>query len=177
MTDQPAEAAPPQETAPETEELTVREFRADDVDGLFFLEQRCYSPPFSMTYPQLRALLKDAGTATLVVVGRVGDAPRMVAAMIVKPETERQRLMVISLMVDPDYRRLGLGRLLAERARQVAAALALPTVATPVEAENAGGGAFLQALGFAPAAQAPEFFASPEAGALWCLSLATPESP
>jgi ribosomal protein S18 acetylase RimI-like enzyme len=212
MTDQPIDpAAPPPDSAsdspPEMESLTIREFQADDIDGLFFLEQQCYAAPFSMTYPQLRSLLKDPAIATLVVVGEmavdeqsVGEAaageqatgepavsepaggekrgtPRMVAALIVKPEAEQGRLMLVSLNVDPDYRRLGLGRRLAGRARRVAESLRLPAAVMPVEAENTGGAAFLQAMGYAPAELSAPFFTGPEDGSLWCLSIPSPESP
>jgi len=182
MTDQPIESAAPSEAGPERESLTIREFQADDIDGLFFLEQRCYEAPFSMTYPQLRSLLKDPTVATLVVVGEVTDGegagvPRMVAALIVKPEAEQGRLMILSLNVDPDYRRLGLGRRLAARARIAAENLKLPAAAMPVEAENTGGTAFLQAMGYAPAEVSQPYFVGPEDGQLWCLAIGPQESP
>jgi ribosomal protein S18 acetylase RimI-like enzyme len=177
MTDQPADTTPPQETPPEPEALTIRDFQADDIDGLLFLEHRCYAGPLAMTYPQLRALLKDPAIATLVVVGEVEGAPRMVAALLVKPEVEQARLMIVALNVDPDYRRLGLGRRLAERARRVAEVLKVPAIAMPVEAENVDGAAFLKAMGYVPAEQSAPFFVAPEDGHLWCLNVPPPESP
>lgn len=174
MTDQPQDAAPEQAPPPEPEQLTLREFQADDIDGLFFLEQRCYEGALAMSYQQLRALLKDPGVATLVLVGKVEDAPRMVAALTVKPEAEQGRLMIVSLNVDPDYRRLGLARQLAERARRAAAQLKLAAVAMPVEAENAPGAAFLKAVGFEPAEDAKPYFTGPEDGTLWRLAVESP---
>jgi ribosomal protein S18 acetylase RimI-like enzyme len=101
----------------------------------------------------------------------------MVAALTVKPEPAEERLMLISLLVDPDYRRLGLGRKLAEQARRVAQARALKALAMPVEAENATGAAFLGALGFTPLDHGAPFFVAPEDGRLWSLSLASLETP
>ena len=176
MTDQPADTAPQEETAAR-ETLTLREFQADDIDGLLFLEHRCYDGARAMTYPQLRALLKDPAVATLVVVGETDGVPRMVAALLVKPEAEQGRLMIISLNVEPDYRRVGLGRTLVERARRVAAARKLGSVAMPVEAENVDGAAFLKAMGFAPAEQSAPFFVAPEDGHVWCLNVPPAENP
>jgi len=158
-------AAPPAET--QREALTIREFRLEDIDGLFILEQRCYDGTLAMTYPQLRTLLKDSGIATLVVVGETDGKPRMAGALIVKREAEAQRMMVVSLMVDPDYRRLGLGARLAGWSVRLAAAAGLPAVALPLEAENAPGAAFLRAQGFAPAESGAPFFTGPEDGTLW----------
>ncbi len=172
MTDQPADSQESLPEAPATEDLVIREFRADDVDGVFFLEQQCYAPPAAMTYPQLRALLKDPAVATLVLVGESGAVPRMVGATIVRREPELQRLTMISLMIDPEYRRLGLGRLLLQRAQRAAAAAGLTAVAAPLEAENAPGAAFLRAQGFLPGADGAPFFSGPEDGTLWLLAVA-----
>jgi ribosomal protein S18 acetylase RimI-like enzyme len=172
MSDEILPAAAPATPSPTAERLTIREFRADDIDGLFFLEQQCYPRPLAMSYPQLRALLKEPGIATLVIVGEDGHRPRMVGALTVRPEREQERLVVVSLMVEPEYRRLGLGRRLAERARRAARALGLAAVAVPLEAGNETGAAFLQALGFSPAEHGAPFFATPEEGRVWCLNAA-----
>ncbi|HEX7926992.1 MAG TPA: GNAT family N-acetyltransferase [bacterium] len=178
MTDQPTDTLPPQEEGASAQEtLTIREFQADDIDGLFFLEQRCYGGELAMKYPQLRALLKDPAVATLVVVGEAEGQPRMAAALLVKPEAEQGRLMVVSLNVDPDYRRVGLGRELIGRAQRVAAAQKLPALAMPVEAENVDGAAFLKAMGFTPAEQGAPFFVAPEDGHVWCLNVPPTENP
>jgi ribosomal protein S18 acetylase RimI-like enzyme len=167
----------PASEAPAIEDLVIREFQADDVDGLFFLEQRCYAAPLAMAYAQLRALLKDPAIATLVTVGETEGAPRMVAALIVRQEPAQQRLIVVSLMVDPDYRRVGLGRRLAAWAQRAAAVAGLPGVAVPLEAENGGGAAFLKALGFAPAESGVPFFNGPEDGAVWHRAVSAGEAP
>jgi ribosomal protein S18 acetylase RimI-like enzyme len=155
----------------------IREFQADDIDGLFFLEQRCFEPPFAMDYPQLRALLKDPAIATLVIVGQAGDVPRMVGALLVRREPAQARLVMISLLVDPDYRRLGLGGRLAHWAQRAAAAAGLASVAMPVEAENAAGAAFLLAQGFAPGPDGSPFFSGPEDGTLWHRAVSPAETP
>lgn len=162
---------------PAAERLTIREFQADDIDGLFFLEQQCYPPPLAMSYPQLRALLKEPGIAALVIVGEDGGRPRMVGVLTVKPEPPQSRLVVVSLMVDPEYRRAGLGRRLAERARRAARTLGLSQVAVPLEAGNDAGAAFLRALGFVPVEDSAPFFTTPEAGRLWCLRVDSLEAP
>lgn len=177
MSDETLPAAAPAASPPVTERLTIREFQADDIDGLFFLEQQCYPAPLAMSYPQLRALLKEPGIAALVIVGEDGGRPRMVGALTVKPEPAQSRLVVVSLMVDPEYRRAGLGRRLAERARRAARALGLAQVAVPLEAGNDAGAAFLSALGFVPVEDGAPFFTAPEAGRLWCLRADSREAP
>jgi ribosomal protein S18 acetylase RimI-like enzyme len=159
------------------EEVVFRGFRPDDLDGLFMLDQRSYPPACRLRYPQLRALLLDADTATLVAEGRDAEGPLVIGALMVRTEAAASRLVVLSLMVDEDFQRLGLGRRLMGWAQAACRGRGLRQVIVPLEREIAAGEPFLRALGFQPAEDGAPFFDDPQAGRLWTLAVDSGETP
>ncbi|HUJ76661.1 MAG TPA: GNAT family N-acetyltransferase [bacterium] len=102
---------------------------------------------------------------------RPPPAPPVVAGIFIKSEREPPRLAIISLMVHPEFRRLGLGRRLVGWAQRMGAAFRAQELLAPLEVENAQGGLFLEALGFEHFPGEPPFFATPDQGSLWRLVL------
>ena len=161
--------------APAGERVTIRQFRPGDVEGLLALEARCYPPERRMHYGTLRPLLEDPAAALLVIEGGAADAARVCGGLIVRRDAEQ--LTVVALSIDPDYRRLGLGRRLMDWARLACLAAGLPALGVPLEAENAAGAAFLASLGFSPAPDGAPYFTGPEDGRLWRKPAASQEPP
>lgn len=179
-------------------EVLIRPFRPDDWDGVFLLDQACFAPPYRLEYPRLRALVEDPTVAVLVIEAREEPGPgrdgtegeraagpaaaepeaedpyAVVGGLLLKHDQEAERLVVISVMVDPGFRRVGLGRRLIGWAEKIARSRKLPQLLAPLEIENVDGAAFLAALGFTREPGAPPFFADPAGGHLWSRSLADP---
>jgi len=166
-------------------EVLIRPFRPDDWDGVFLLDQACFVPPYRLEYPRLRALVEDPTVAVLVIEARedpppegdaaaerpVGEAEpdpyAVVGGLLLKHDQQAARLVVISVMIDSGFRRVGLGRKLIAWAERIARSRTLRELLAPLEAENSAGAAFLAALGFACEPGAPPFFADPAGGHLW----------
>jgi len=164
-------AAPP--GAPER--VTIRQFRPDDVEGLLSLDARCYPPERRMHYALLRPLLEDPAAALLVIESGTPAASTLRGALIVRRDAGQ--MTVVTLSIDPEYRRLGLGRRLMEWAQLACAAASLPALGVPLEAENGAGAAFLAALGFGPAEDGAPYFNGPEDGRLWRKPVTIAEKP
>lgn len=151
-------------------EALIRPFRPDDLDGLFVLDYRCYAPPYRFSYHQLLLTLQQPDVAAIVIEGeRPGD---VIGGLIVRGNPVAREVAVISLMVAPEHRRLGLGSRLLGWAGDHARNSAWEAVTVPVECENEAARAFLAANGFADTGAGQPYYATPEVGTLWRLGVA-----
>ncbi len=153
-------------------EVLIRPFRPDDWDGIFFLDRACFEAPYRLEYPRLRALVEDPGVVVLVIEahapGEDGEEETaLVGSLLLKHEAGAERLVLISVMIDPGFRGVGLGRRLVGWAEKIARSRSLRELLAPLEAENAAGSAFLTALGFVRESGAPPFFEDTAGGNLW----------
>lgn len=146
-------------------EVLIRPFRPADLDGLFVLDYRCYAPAYRFGYQQLLLTLQQREVTALVIEGeRPGD---IIGGLICRSEPQAGRVAVVSLMVEPDFRRLGLGSRLLAWCLGFARRSGWEAVVVPVERENAGAAAFLAANGGEDTGAAQPFFPAPETGTLW----------
>jgi len=150
-------------------EVFIRNFSPGDLDALFVLDFRCYPPPYRFGYQQLLLTLQDRNVSAMVIENEMGAD--LIGGLILRSEPSRRRVVVVSLMVEPEFRRLGLGGRLLERAVRLARAASWEAVVVPMEQSNAAGAAFLAAGGFQPELESAPFFTSIEEGRLWRLSL------
>ena len=158
----------------------IRPFRPDDLDGLFVLDYRCYAAPYRFAYPQLLGTLQQPEVAAVVIEGghpageKRGD---VIGGLIVRGNPLARELTVVSLMVAPEHRRLGLGRRLLERASAHARSSLWTAVTVPLEQANLDARAFLTAHNFVDTGVGQPYYASPDVGTLWRQSLEdVPES-
>ncbi len=158
-------------------ELIIRPFRAADLDPLYFLEQRCHSAAFRLAYRHLRDTLLDPEVSALVAETDQRDAPPIVAALVLKGAPAAECLHVITLMVDADFRRLGIAGRLLDWALRLAETHGSAALAVPLEQTNAAGAAFLTARGFGPTEEACAYFTDPQEGQLWVRPLEAQEAP
>ena len=162
-----------QRTIPRAEEslveVTIRPFRPEDLDGLFVLDYRCYAPPYRFGYQQLLLTLQQVDLTALVVEGeRKGE---IVGGLIVRAERAARQAAIVSLMIEPDHRRLGLGARLVQWVADYARKSGWQAVVVPLERGNEAATAFLAAQGFADTGTGGPWFAAPDVGTLWRLSL------
>jgi len=156
-------------------QVTIRPFRPEDLDGLFVLDYRCYAPAYRFGYQQLLLTMQQTDVTALVIEGeRKGD---IVGGLIVRGNGTARQAAVVSLMVEPDFRRMGLGKRLLDWVVGFARRSGWEAVVVPLECDNAGGAAFLGAQGFTDTGTAQPYFASPEAGTLWRLPVEEAEEP
>ncbi len=163
-------------------EVVIRNFKPEDVEGLYELDRACYAPEFRLEYPRLRALLLDGSVAVLVaeVAQHAPDEQGLIAGLLVKRDggdgQAPPRLAIVSLMVHPEFRRAGLGRRLLDWAMRLGRANGAEVLVAPLEGENRDGAEFLAAQGF-ERGDGSAFFANEQDGALWQHRLDQPPGP
>ena len=152
-------------------EVVIRQFRPGDLDGLFVLDYRAYPPAYRFGYSQLVHTLHDKHVSAVVIEGeREGD---LVGGLIVRADLEARLAAVVSLTVEPDYRRHGLGTRLLNWVVRYAEASTWPMVVVPLERSNEGAAAFLTAAGFEDSGLCEPYYHSSGEGTLWRLNLKT----
>ena len=159
-------------------EVLFREFRRQDIDAFYFLEQRCYPEPYRLRFHQLLRTLLDKDVVALVgelAPETPGGASRLAGGMVLRLEPGEKRVVVVSLMVDETLRRKGLGRRLLHKAIAVARHAGQGELVVPVEQGNPAAGQFLTACGFGLREDAAPFFTSPGEGAVWRMEFETSE--
>ena len=152
-------------------DVLIRQYRPADLDGLFVLDYRAYPPAYRFGYSQLFHTLDDKHVSAVVIEGeREGD---LVGGLIVRADPEARLAAVVSLTVEPDYRRHGLGTRLLDWAVRYAEASAWLRVVVPLERGNEGAAAFLTAAGFEDSGLCQPYYQSAGEGTLWRLNLNT----
>lgn len=149
-------------------EVQIREFRRQDVDALYFMDQRCYAPACRASFSHLlKTLLQPQAMALVAEAPALPRSPGLLGATVLRVESEAQRLFIVALMVEPGFRRAGLGTALLGHAAHLAAAQQQQALVVPVETENAEARAFLLARGFEDTGQAEPYFPDAQVGTLW----------
>lgn len=129
-------------------ELLFRPFDPEDMDALFFLHQRCHGDAEPVPYGQLVSTLLQPETSAVVAGEADADrGTRLVAAMVLRPDTPAGRLRVLALMVDPPLRRRGIARKLLAWAERLGRGR-FAELAVGLEADLPAARAFLEAGGF-----------------------------
>ena len=156
-------------------ELRIREFRKGDMDALFFLNERCLAPTRRATYRELLDTLLDRDVGSLVAEEVAEGYSRLVAGLVVQGDPWNSRLFILALMVDAEYRRLGIARRLLAWAERFGRGFNCTSLLLPLEAGNAEGQAFLAAAGFHESDEHAPFFSEPSQGTLWSRDLKADE--
>ena len=130
-------------------ELRIREFQKQDMDAIYFLDQGAYPENQRSSYSALLDALLDRDTAALVAEEIEEGLARVIAAIIVQADPWRSRLYIVSLMVNEEFRRLGIARRLVGWAEKLARGFDFNALVVRLPGDDAAGEAFLNANGFA----------------------------
>lgn len=157
--------------------VCFRPFERRDAENLFLLDQHCYAPPYGFNYPQLLGTLGARGVSTLVVEREDGEQPSLVGGLMVRDEAWHGEVFIVSLMVEPEVRRLGIGSRLLAWAASTAVHARHRALGTAVERGNAAAAGFLAAQGFQDTGIAQPYFDTLAEGSLWRLNLKQQSQP
>ena len=129
-------------------ELRIREFQKKDMDAVYFLDQGCYPVEQRSSFNVLLETLLDRDCAALVAE-EIGEGyARIIAALIVQGDPWHAKLYIVSLMVDEEFRKLGIARRLLGWAERLASSFKCDTLLVRLPEDYAPGEAFLSANGF-----------------------------
>ena len=163
-------------------ELLFRPFKPEDMDGLYFLDQRCHDEPRRTPYGKFLDTLLEKDVAAVVTLEAGADAGEeaglgMIAALIVRSNPWKSRLEVLYLAVHPELRRAGIARRLVGWAEKFGRGAGFRELAIAEECDSAETAAVMAALGFDRAEEvAPAFRTGRDAG-LWVCGLPAGDEP
>jgi len=98
--------------------FTVRDYRSDDFDTLWAIDQYCFGPDIAYSKDELRFYLRRPGSFTLVAesTDHVSDAPRSTILAFLVAESSRGMGHVITIDVRAEARRHHVGSALLDAA-------------------------------------------------------------
>jgi ribosomal-protein-alanine N-acetyltransferase len=133
--------------------IRVREFRPEDLEAAYRLDQRCFEPGIAYTRGQIRAFLARDGAIACAASTEGGE---LVAFAIGHGAGSRGH--VVTIDIEEGQRRRGLGRrLLSELMRRLASAGARD-VRLEVDPRNGDAVRFYERMGFRAARTLPDYY-------------------
>jgi len=122
-------------------EFALRDFRAEDFEVLWSIDQRCFPPGIAYPRRELAAYLRRRGSFTVVAEHGAG-APGVLAGFIVAEASRRGVGHIITIDVLPESRRSGLGSKLLAAAEERLCRAPCHTVVLETAVDNASALAF-----------------------------------
>jgi len=132
---------------------SLRDGRPADLPRLWRLDQICFEPGIAYSKGDLRRFLAMPGA--VCVVAEIGSA---LCGFAIGYRQPADLAHVVTLDVDPAFRRRGLGRRLIEAVLDRSAAEGARRGALEVDVRNAGAIAFYRKVGFRGAARLPSYY-------------------
>ena len=96
----------------------MREFRRDDFETLWKIDQQCFVPGISYSRLELKFYMRRTGAFTLVAEKAVPELAPETVGFIVAEQNRRRVGHVITIDVLSDSRRFGVGSMLLNAAEQ-----------------------------------------------------------
>jgi ribosomal-protein-alanine N-acetyltransferase len=136
--------------------ITLRSYRADDVDAMHALDVICFDRPFRFTHSAMRRFA-EAGKARVVIAEESGT---LVGFVILHVERDGKRHIgyIVTLDVAPEHRRRGLAGELMQDAEQEALREGCVAVVLHVSAGNDPAIRFYESHGFIRSHREPDFY-------------------
>jgi len=132
--------------------VCFREFRHADLDALYFLCSKFLPPPARRSYGVLTDVLLHPHVGAMLA--EVEDAVdpeirKIVGALVIYHEVEQERLVMDTLVVEPLFRRRGIGRRFLAWGTRAALGQGRNALYVPVDDGSPEAESFLKATGFA----------------------------
>lgn len=135
--------------------IALRDVRPDaDLEALFDLDGRCFEPGIAYSRAQIRRFLRFA-TAR----GLVAESGGALAGFALGYLAPRRVARVLTLDVDPSFRRRGVGKTLLSGLLDRLAADGATETRLEVDVANAGAIAFYEGLGFRRLRRLEDYYA------------------
>lgn len=132
---------------------SIREFRPEDFDVLWRMDQECFPPGISYSKPELRSFIQRPGAFTLVAA----DAATIQGFTVIHGGKTGH---VITIDVSPHARRLGVGSLLLQAAEERLAANGSGMVGLETAVDNLSALAFYKRHGYSVVRTWPRYYSN-----------------
>lgn len=140
-------------------ESSLREFRAEDFEVLWAIDQRCFPPGIAYPRRELAAYIERRGSFTIVAERAVQETSA-VAGFIVAEANRRGVGHIITIDVLPTSRRGGLGSKLLAAAEERIRAAHCHTVVLETAVDNAGALAFYKRHQYSVLKTIPRYYSN-----------------
>jgi ribosomal-protein-alanine N-acetyltransferase len=144
-------------------ELTLRDFRTEDFDVLWRIDQQCFAPGIAYSRRELSAYVHRRGAFTIIAQVEnpsQGNAKELkgIAGFIIAESNRRGVGHIISIDVLPEYRRSGLGSRMLSAAEYRLAEASCQTVRLETAVDNASAIAFYKRHNYSIVSTIPRYY-------------------
>ncbi len=133
--------------------MLLRSAVPEDFPRLWRLDQICFEPGIAYSQRELRRFLELPGAQSVVA-----ESGQRVTGFALGYPDGPDLARVVTLDVDPSFRRSGLGRRLLEALLERLAAAGAERAVLEVDVRNSGAIAFYRELGFRPTRRLPSYY-------------------
>ena len=143
--------------APDLSRIALRGFEAKDLSELLRLDARCFPPLIAYSRAELQFFVQHPRSTTTVA-----ESEGHIAGFCVvdwKLESGRKLGHFITIDVAPEFRRIGLGRLLMQTGEGLLAEMGCGAIALEVATNNDAAQAFYERLGYRQTGRIPGYYA------------------
>ncbi len=137
------------------ETVAIRDYRVDDLEAAYQLDQSCFEEGISYTRGQIRDFLTREGAIALVV-DDADDAERLAAFAI--GHVAGRRGHVVTIDIAAGARRRGLGRIVLEELLARMARAGARDVRLEVDTRNTNAIRFYESMGFKTTRTLPDYY-------------------
>jgi ribosomal-protein-alanine N-acetyltransferase len=138
-------------------DVQLREYRNDDLEAIFRLDQVCFAEPFRFSKRAMRQFA-EARNALTIVAATEDERIAGFAIAHVERSSDQRAAYVVTLDVSPQDRRRGLARELVATLERQAQTAGCAEMVLHVWVENAGAISFYERLGYLRAQRARGFY-------------------
>lgn len=132
----------------------VRDYKPEDFESLWRMDQECFPPGIAYSKQELRAFIRNRGSFTLVATNEREEVQGFIVAHC------RSSGHVITIDVGPDTRRSGVGSLLLRSAEDRMRAAGCVAVGLETAVDNATALAFYKRHGYGVIRTWPRFYSN-----------------
>ena len=148
--------------------FTLRDYRPEDFDILWNIDQKCFAPGIAYSRPELAAYIRRRGSFTAVAEATVRDggsgspagAAQGIVGFIVAEHNRRGVGHIISIDVLPASRRFGVGSKLLFAAEERLRTISCHAVVLETAIDNISALAFYKRHGYSVAKIIPHYYSN-----------------
>jgi len=137
--------------------ITLRDFRAGEFQLLWQLDQQCFPSGIAYTQRELKHYMEAPGTFTIVAEANGREAPD-IAGFLVGQRHKRGLGHVVTIDVNPEFRREGVGTVMMQAAEQRLRSEGCHSIFLETAVDNESAISFYKRLGYTVLRVLPAYY-------------------